>query len=243
MKPSPVIKTALFAGIVVLLVGVAAAFFLYRQGASEGAATAGGPAPVDLAETRRKAEAGDAAAQCLLGEICQQGRQTKADYAEAARWFRLAAEKGFARAQYNLGQLHDVGRGVPHDEAEAARWYLQAAENGHTEAQYIYASMCSLGRGVAINVEAALKWYRRAAEQGDGLSMFQLAERYERARGVTEDLGEAYFWHLLAADRGVADSASILTRLDAQVPAEKRTAARQRMKEFKNLHGKNWPAL
>ena len=37
----------------------------------------------------------------------------KEDYAQAAKYFRIAAEQGFAYAQFNLGLMYDNGQGVP----------------------------------------------------------------------------------------------------------------------------------
>jgi TPR repeat protein len=55
-----------------------------------------------LAETRTKAEQGDAAAQFNLGLMYRNGEGVPKDYAEAANWYRKAAEQGVAAAQYTL---------------------------------------------------------------------------------------------------------------------------------------------
>ena len=44
------------------------------------------------------------------------------DYAEAAKWYRLAADQGDASAQLNLGVSYDNGQGVPQDYSEAINW-------------------------------------------------------------------------------------------------------------------------
>ena len=83
------------------------------------------------------------------------------DYAEAARWYRLAAEQGLAEAQdaleaalarvaveqgsadlqFFLGLTRWRGEGpngevALKDPEEAVRWFRMAAEQGHAEAQY-----------------------------------------------------------------------------------------------------------
>jgi TPR repeat protein len=58
-----------------------------------------------------------------------QGECTKADPAEAARWFRLAAEQGMAGSQATLASMYEKGVGVERDAAEAARW-AALAERG-----------------------------------------------------------------------------------------------------------------
>ena len=65
-----------------------------------------------FAETRTKAEQGDAKAQSNLGVMYYKGQGVTRNYAEAAKWFRKAAEQGFAEAQYNLGVMYYKGQGV-----------------------------------------------------------------------------------------------------------------------------------
>jgi hypothetical protein len=55
-----------------------------------------------------------------------QGECTKADPAEAAKWFRLAAEQGLAGSQATLATMYEKGVGVARDENEAARWRARA---------------------------------------------------------------------------------------------------------------------
>ena len=45
------------------------------------------------------------------------------NYAEAAKWYRLAAEQGDAHAQFNLGAMYSSGRGVPKDLITAYMWF------------------------------------------------------------------------------------------------------------------------
>jgi TPR repeat protein len=51
---------------------------------------------------KAKAEKGDAAAQCILGNFYSLGLGVTRDIAEAAILYRKAAEQNYARAQYNL---------------------------------------------------------------------------------------------------------------------------------------------
>ena len=41
------------------------------------------------------------------------GKGVPQDYAEAAKWYRLAADQGFAKAQNSLGAQYATGEGVP----------------------------------------------------------------------------------------------------------------------------------
>jgi len=49
------------------------------------------------------------------------------NYAEAAKWYRLAAEQGHAIAQSHLGDMYFGGRGVPQDNVQAHMWMNLAA--------------------------------------------------------------------------------------------------------------------
>ncbi|MDA7466920.1 sel1 repeat family protein [Planktomarina temperata] len=52
------------------------------------------------------------------------------DYAEAAKWYRLAAEQGYPNAQFALGFLHEVGHGVLQDKVMSHMWFNIASANG-----------------------------------------------------------------------------------------------------------------
>jgi TPR repeat protein len=78
---------------------------------------------------RAAAEQGFALAQHGLGFMYFQGECTKADPAEAAKWFRLAAEQGLAGSQATLAAMYEKGVGVARDENEAARWRARAEKD------------------------------------------------------------------------------------------------------------------
>lgn len=79
---------------------------------------------------RRDASTGHAFAQSALGDMYRKGKLVLQNYADAAKWYRLAAEQGDAHAQFNLGACYTAGRGVPQDDAEAVKRYRLAAEQG-----------------------------------------------------------------------------------------------------------------
>ena len=55
------------------------------------------------------------------------------DFAEAAKWSRLAAEQGDASAQFNLGLMYQYGRGVLQDNQTSHMWYNLASANGYED--------------------------------------------------------------------------------------------------------------
>ena len=89
----------------------------------------------DLAETRKKAEQGEAEAQFGLGVMYDNGIGVPKDEVEAVKWYRKAAERGNANAQYNLGVMYDNGTGVPKDLVQAHMWWNIAGAKGNEVAK------------------------------------------------------------------------------------------------------------
>ena len=86
-----------------------------------------------LQPLRKKAEAGDAAAQNKLSEMYfDSGMRGRA---EQRQWWFMTAEQGHAIAQYHLGLMYAKGSAVLQKDAEAVKWYRKAAEQGHANAQ------------------------------------------------------------------------------------------------------------
>ena len=102
-------------------------------------AAAGFAADTPLAaEWRKKAEAGEAKFQELMGECYADDASSDGiplDFAEAVKWFRKAAEQGRAKAQYNLGLMYAKGEGVPKDLVQAHVWWNIAAAQGNEDAK------------------------------------------------------------------------------------------------------------
>ena len=102
-------------------------------------AAAGFAAAPDFAETKKKAVAGDAAAQYSLGSKYYNGVGVPKDYAEAVKWFRKAAEQGLAFGQTSLGAMYGNGDGVPKDLVQAHVWWNIAGANGDKDAKKLLA--------------------------------------------------------------------------------------------------------
>ena len=79
-----------------------------------------------FAETKRKAEAGDAKAQFSLGLAYHFGNGVAKDSVRAVEWYQKAATQGNASAQTNLGELYASGEGVQQDFVKAAEWYQKS---------------------------------------------------------------------------------------------------------------------
>ena len=117
-----------------------------------------------------KANAGDMAAQVLVGKSYAAGngqardfRQIAEDYSQAAAWFRKAAEQGSATGQLQLAALYRDGKGFPRDMTEAAKWYRKAAEQGDVTAQATLGLLYSIGQGLPQSDVEAYYWLDLAA--------------------------------------------------------------------------------
>ena len=126
------------------------------------------------------------------------------DYAEAAKWFRMAAEQGDADSQFALAIMYAEGNGVPQDDTEAAKWYRKAAEQGDAEAQYNLALIYATGKVGKQDYAEAAKWFHMAAEQGNANAQRDLGFIYENGYGVPKDHNEAVKWYHKAAEQGDA---------------------------------------
>jgi hypothetical protein len=111
-----------------------------------------------------KANAGDPAAEVLVGDCYAQGKSVARDLKQAAAWYRRAAETGYIDAELHLAALYrDGGKGFPRDMAQAAEWYRKAAEQGDAGAQGTLGVLYSIGQGVPQSAVEAYYWLDLAA--------------------------------------------------------------------------------
>ena len=91
----------------------------------------------DIDSLRQRAEQGDMRAQLELGGTYYKGKSVAQDYAEAAKWYRLAAEQGDATAQFALGGMYFLGQGVPQSVKQSYIWVSIAAANGFDSTEHV----------------------------------------------------------------------------------------------------------
>lgn len=72
----------------------------------------------------------DAEGKYQLGLKFENAVGVRQDFAEAAKWYRLAAEGGHAAAQKKLGLFFASGKGVDQNYVEAEKWLRKAAAQG-----------------------------------------------------------------------------------------------------------------
>jgi len=106
-------------------------------------------------------------AHIQLGALLQSGGDgIPQDFAEAARYFRLAADQGNATAQFQLGALlRKGGDGLPQDLAESARFLRLAADQGLACSQWFLGDAYLKGLGVSADPAEAARLFRLAGDQ------------------------------------------------------------------------------
>jgi uncharacterized protein len=155
-----------------------------------------------LTDILRRAEAGDAEAQVLVGLALDRGKGVAKDRAKAVEWFRKAAEAGHPVGQNALASAYATGDGLPQDYPQALEWYGKAAAQGYSSAQANLGFACYGGQGVAQDRAQAAAWFRRAADQGHPGAQRALGVMYANGQGVPRDDAQAVAWYRKAAEQG-----------------------------------------
>ena len=157
------------------------------------------------ASARLAANAKDAAAMTLIGEIYRDGLAVRQDVAEAARWYRLASGLGDRQAAFQLGVvLLDGGPGVPKDLAGAKAQFEKAAAMNHPGALYNLGVLAIEGEeGVKPDFAKAADYFKRAALAGDENGAYSYGVLLRQGRGVPLDITESAHWLERASDAGI----------------------------------------
>ena len=138
--------------------------------------------PLALQRLKRGAELGDAISQAILGDIYSNGELMKADYQQAASYYKMAADQGQRDGEFGLAVRYVTGQGMPEDRAEAQRWFKAAADQGHADAQYDLGTMYEVGDGTGADLPSALHYYELAAQQGVVKAQYRLGVCCRRGR-------------------------------------------------------------
>lgn len=161
-----------------------------------------------LDEVQAAAAGGDMFAAFYLGRLYETGTLVSHDYAQAAKYYRIAAEKGHAAAQNNMGFLFERGYGVNRDFGEAEKWFRRAADQGLALGEANLGWMYYSGRGLERDRDRAEFWFRRAADQGLAYAQFMMGQLAERQKTLGNTLVGNYQvaseWYARAAEQGHA---------------------------------------
>lgn len=193
-------------------------------------------AQTTLDRLKKKAEAGDPAAQYRLAQMLDNGEQSAPNVPGAIQWYERAAGQGNAKAMLRLGILYyngDVhGDAVPADPQTAWLWFTFAAASGEQTAsaqadnistEFLPSALRDLrlraadslmvGKMVPSNVAAAVGLYRVVALDGSVEAAEMLGDLYMEGKRVPRDLGEAARWWEKATTLGSPKGLYSLARI------------------------------
>ena len=179
------------------------------------------------------AEAGDAEAQSIVGEMCWRGFGTGKDPSAAVEWWRKAADQGHGAAklelrrrraekgdvdeQFALGteMLHGTDETV--DRTEGLRWLRRAAAGGHVEAMSGLGTLLLTRPRGMLDSEEGARLLLAAARAGDDRAVLEIGRLYSKIKThVPEsDVGgyEAIRWLRKAAELGQGEALYQMGRL------------------------------
>ncbi len=160
----------------------------------------------EFAAALKKAEAGDAQSQGLVGVMYAKGESTPKDMVKALEWCQKGVSQGDAEAQRCLGVMHANGdAGVPKDMAKAIEWLLMSAAQGSAKAQNNLGAMYADGDGIPKDDVKAMEWWLKAAVQGNATAQLAIGRMYAiGGDGVPADAAKASEWYQKAAAQGDA---------------------------------------
>ena len=178
---------------------------------------AGGETRQTIADTERRARAGDGAAQWQLAWYYREGVRNvlPKNIKRAVEWFAQAANNGVEEARKNLAEMYEFGEEVPQDHEKAKNVILEGPR-GDPEGAAFIAQRYSLGPSPAPNdLRKAIEWYRLASElPGQSRMLCPLGEMYEKS-GEMRNYEEAARWYRKAAELGAECGSLDLGRLYA----------------------------
>ena len=181
----------------------------------------------DLKSVRKRAEAGDAAAQRNLGFRYSEGVDVEKDDTQAFEWTKKAAEQGDARAMLNLGHDYAYGWGVSADADEALAWYRKAVEGFRDLAinreeldilplKLIGESLLDNGKPSPSPVRDSslgVAFLEIVAAIGDVASMRMLGTLFSEGKMVERDIDRALFWLRRADDFGDSSALEMIPEI------------------------------
>lgn len=160
--------------------------------------------PTQLKRLTERAEAGEAPAMALLGDLYLDGDGIPKDEAAARRWLSAAADKGHAQSALRLALEPDT------DLAAKRELLTKAADSGMVVAFGQLALTYTRGADGSPDYRKAAELFRQAADKGSADAAYRLGLSYHFGRGVPSDAVEADRWMRIAAALDFPDAQSWL---------------------------------
>jgi len=136
--------------------------------------------PRDFNWFLRRAQAGNADMQCMLGNLYFQGQGVEQDINKGMEWVVKSAEGGSKYGQYVLGMAYLHGKGVESSEEKGYMWLRKAAEQGEPNAQNMVGGFYLVGKVVEKDYQEAVKWFELSAKGGNMRAYTQLGFFWKR---------------------------------------------------------------
>jgi TPR repeat protein len=164
--------------------------------------------PFVLSVWQPKADAGDAAAQYVVGWLHLMRAEGAAEQVEGVGWLAKSAGQDYGLAEWALGEWYARGEGVKKDEKEAFKWFQRGADHGNARAAYYVGVAYENGRGVRRSDEEAVRWYRTAGERGEAEGAHNYANMLAAGDGVARNEALAIEWYRKGAALGSSNAAN-----------------------------------
>jgi TPR repeat protein len=173
----------------------------------------------DFPSIKRRAEAGDAAAQNELGLRYEKGKGVLKDDIQAAFWRLKASNQGNPDALLWTGFSQCAKSETDDDYRGALELIKNAADQNLVRAQTALGLLYLGGNVERSNFTCfsrlkdeplGIAWLEKAAAGGDSIAQFQLGAAYDDGIGMPENSAKAVEWYRKAAEQGHADAQHIM---------------------------------
>lgn len=176
----------------------------------------------------RAANAGNAEAQCEIGELYAWGSNAynvRDNHKTALSWFEKAAQQGFTKGQTDIGVMTEHGWGCNANENEAVKIYQKSYNDGDANAAYQLWRCYYNGIGVAQDKKEAFEYLKKGADLSDDYALATMALEYyhgentdhdrqksldllNRAASMGNPIAYAILGHIHVGEEGTANSNS-----------------------------------
>ena len=146
----------------------------------------------EFMQLQKKANAGNAKAQCELADCYWYGEKGVAiNYEQAAIWYSKSAKQNYAPALVAYGMCYIMGKGVPPVAYRAVEEFTKAAKLGDSDGLYYLAGCYLEGRGVSLDQKKAFELFQKSADKGNEYAYTSMGECYYYGKGVKRNYAEA----------------------------------------------------
>ena len=175
----------------------------------------------DVESVRKRAEAGDAAAQRALGFRYSQGVDVEKDEKMAFEWTKKAALQDDAKAMLNLAGKFAKGAGTAKNKTAAVAWYRKAAKEFQVLAEkgekLDLQPLCHVGQELLEDEslhapDVGMMFLGIAAKCGDAEAVRLFGEQYDLGMSG-KDFNMALLWLRKVSQRGDEGVAAIIDRI------------------------------